>query len=103
MSFNATEDSLADHFSKYGEVTNVKVPKRPNGQSKGIAFIEFSSHKEAKKALENENGSDFDGRPLKLNFSGEAPAPRDGPSGGAGGSGASSTIFVGNLSFKTTD
>jgi len=74
LSFNATEDTLGEHFSKYGEVVNVKVPKRPNGQSKGIAFIEFSTHKEAKAALDKENGKDFDGRALKINFSGEPPA-----------------------------
>jgi nucleolin len=79
------------------------VPKRPNGQSKGIAFVEFATHKDAKKALDKENGKDFDGRALKINFSGEAPAPREGGFNNNAGGGASSTIFVGNLGFKTTE
>jgi RNA recognition motif-containing protein len=78
LSFNATEDTLTKHFSKYGTVVNAKVPKRPNGQSKGIAFIEFESHKEAQNALNKENGKEFDGRALKINFSGEPPAEREG-------------------------
>ena len=71
---------------------------RPDGTSKGIAFVEFSSHAEAKKAMLAENGKALEGRNLKVNFSGDPPAefkPRD-------GGGESSTIFVGNLSFNTT-
>jgi len=73
-----------------------------DGRPSGIAFIEFSKPSEAKKAMEAENGNDLDGRSLKVNFSGDKPTGRDfGGAGGAGG-GESTTIFVGNLGFRTT-
>lgn len=75
---------------------------RPDGTSKGIGFVEFATPKEAKKAMDAENGNNFEGRNLKVNFSGDKPANDFGgkPNGGSGGD--SSTIFVGNLGFNTT-
>jgi len=108
ISFNTTEDSIRKAFSKFGKVTNLKLPYNPQGQPKGFAFVEFSSHNEAQKALDGQNGKDLDGRALRINFSGGAPggngfgdAPRRGGFGGGEG-GESTTIFVGNLGFKTT-
>lgn len=72
LSFQIDEDTLASHFEKYGEITNIKIPQK-DGRSKGIAFIEFATSKIAKKALDGENGKQLDGRALKLNFSGEKP------------------------------
>jgi len=51
LSFKFDEDALYEHFGKYGEVTNVKLPRKPDGLSKGIAFIEFGSSKFAAKAI----------------------------------------------------
>jgi len=44
LAFSVSEDTCYDLFAKYGEVVNVKLPTRPDGTSKGIAFIEFSTH-----------------------------------------------------------
>ncbi len=39
---NATSDSLKEHFSQYGEVTDVYTPAdKSTGKPKGIAFITF--------------------------------------------------------------
>lgn len=47
----------------------------PDGRPKGNAFVEFSSNKEAQKAIDTFNGVDFEGRNLRVNFSnGGAPA-----------------------------
>ena len=73
------------------------------GRPSGIAFIEFSKPSEAKKAMEAENGADLDGRALKVNYSGDKPTGRDfGGRPGSEGGGESTTIFVGNLGFRTT-
>jgi nucleolin len=80
------------------------MPQR-DGRPTGIAFIEFATPAEAKKAIDNENGAEFDGRNLKVNFSGDKPAPREYGSQGAnsGAAGEATTLFVGNLGFRTTE
>lgn len=46
---------------------------RPDGKPKGIAFVKFSSSRDAKKALA-ENGKVMDGRDLRVAFSGGKPS-----------------------------
>ena len=92
------------------------MPTDPMGRPKGFAFVQFGSHKDAKKACDSLNGQDLDGRGLRINFSGGAPAggapqrdfgnrggdaPRGGPSSGVAGE--ADTVFVGNLGFKTQE
>uniref|UniRef100_A0A0E0KQD7 RRM domain-containing protein n=1 Tax=Oryza punctata TaxID=4537 RepID=A0A0E0KQD7_ORYPU len=53
----ATEDSLAEAFSQYGQVLEAtivtdKMTKRP----KGFGFVKFASEEEANKAKEEMNG-----------------------------------------------
>ncbi len=63
---------MEELFSNYGEVIQVKL-----FEGKGFAFVEMSDSKEAEKAKEALNGSDFEGRNLKVD---EARPPR--PKGG---------------------
>lgn len=119
LTFNIDEDAIHAHFEKYGEITNIKLLKRPDGKSKGMGFVEFAEAKDAKKAKDTEHGKLLDGRDLNIEFSEGKPAgdsyggnQRGGFGGGnrggyggnsSGGSGGSSTLFVGNLGFRTTD
>ncbi|MDD3777366.1 MAG: RNA-binding protein [Actinomycetota bacterium] len=58
----STEDSqLEKLFSKYGEIKNVTII----GQ-KGFGFVEMSNTSEAKEAKEALDGSDFEGRTLRV-------------------------------------
>ena len=58
-SVNSTE--LKELFVKYGEVKEVKII-----EGKGFAFIEMANQIDAEKAKKELNGSDFKGRPLKV-------------------------------------
>ena len=111
LSFQTSEDALRKRFLKHGTIVNFKRPQR-DGRPQGIAFIEYAKAADAKKAIDAENGVEFDGRTLKVNYSGDKPAPRDfggAPRGGAdagssrgGETSDSTTLFVGNLGFRTT-
>ncbi|GEQ69013.1 hypothetical protein JCM33374_g2683 [Metschnikowia sp. JCM 33374] len=46
-----TEDRLKDHFSKEGNVTDVKLMKKRNGESRQFAFIGYKSGADAEKAV----------------------------------------------------
>jgi nucleolin len=106
LSFKTDESAIRRQFSSYGTITNIKVLTDQQGRSKGSAFVAFSKASEAKAALDAENGNTCDGRELRVNFSsgggnkgGDAPQRSFG--GNTGGDGESTTIFVGNLGFKT--
>jgi len=43
VNWNATEEELSEVFSKHGHVEKVRIPKKVDGKSKGVAFIVFSN------------------------------------------------------------
>ncbi|XP_014005332.1 nucleolin [Salmo salar] len=97
LSYSATEDSLQSAFE--GAVS-IRVPQN-NGRPKGFAFVEFESAEAAKEALENLNGTEIEGRQIRLEYS-QNSGGRD--AGGRGGSGGpTKTLFVRGLSGDTTD
>jgi RNA recognition motif-containing protein len=84
LPYSATEQSLRDAFAASGTVDSVSViTDRDTGQSKGFAFVEMASDREAQAATEALNGTTMDGRQIKVN---EAK-PREKTGGGGGGRG----------------
>lgn len=68
ITFSVSEQQLTDLFAQYGELVEVKmIFDRATGRPKGIAFVEFASEEDAKKAIEATNGMDFEGRSLMVN------------------------------------
>ncbi|XP_062306063.1 nucleolin isoform X2 [Osmerus eperlanus] len=96
LSYNATEDSLQSLFEK---AVAVRVPQN-NGRPKGFAFVEFESAEEAKEAMDSLNGSEIEGRAIRLEYSQNSGGKQD---GGRGSSGPTKTLFVRGLSEDTTD
>jgi nucleolin len=107
LSWKTDENSLAEFFGTYGTVTKTKLLYTPDGKSKGIAFVEFSSNSEAKAALDDGANLNCDGRDLTVNYSGQKPTgdrpERPAYGGGQGGQGDKHTAFVGNLPFKADE
>jgi len=65
---SATEQDLADKFAACGTVESVKlITDRATGRSRGFGFIEMASEAEAHAAIDSLNGSDYEGRPMKVN------------------------------------
>jgi cold-inducible RNA-binding protein len=92
LSFQTTEDELNGLFSQFGPVESVTIINdRDTGRSKGFGFIVMESA-EADKAIEQLNGSEFNGRNLTVNEA-RPMAKRDfndrsrGGGGGGGGGG----------------
>lgn len=82
LPFSATEDAVRTLFSQHGTVDSVAmIMDRDTGRPRGFAFVEMP-RADASRAIQNLNGQDMDGRPLKVN---EA---QDKPRGGSGGGGA---------------
>lgn len=69
LSWNINQDILKEIFSKFGNVTDAYVSiDRDTGRSKGFGFITFSEMSEAEKAREALNGSELEGRHIKIDF-----------------------------------
>ena len=82
LPYSATEQSLREAFAPSGTVDSVSlITDRDTGQSKGFAFVEMASDREAQAATEAMNGKMLDGRQIKVN---EAK-PRENRGGGGGG------------------
>ncbi len=65
---SATEQDLADKFAAYGTVKSVKlITDRDTDRSRGFGFIEMMSEAEAYAAIDSLNGSDYEGRSMKVN------------------------------------
>ncbi len=65
---SATEQDLSDKFAAYGTVKSVElITDRVTGRTKGFGFIEMASEAAAYAAIDSLNGTDYDGRPMKVN------------------------------------
>jgi len=67
LSWGVNDDQLADFFAAAGTVTSAKVIiDRDSGRSKGFGFVEMSSDEEARKAVDELNGKELDGRAINV-------------------------------------
>ncbi len=77
LPFSTTSDELRDIFAKVGQVTEANVVMdKMTGRSRGFGFVEMASDEDAKKAIDQLNGTEVGGRKI---FVSEArpQAPRD--------------------------
>ncbi|TLY60088.1 MAG: RNA-binding protein [Gammaproteobacteria bacterium] len=67
LPFTATEDSVRTLFAAHGVVEKVTlITDRDTGRPRGFGFVEMSNA-DAARAMQALNGTDFGGRPLKVN------------------------------------
>jgi len=70
LPYAAGDSDLKSLFEKHGAVASARVVMdRFSGQSKGFGFVEMPNQEEAINAIKALNGSDFMGRPLRVNES----------------------------------
>ncbi len=73
LSFETTEAGLSAAFEQEGrKVSTVTVVlDRDTGRSRGFAFVEMASDADAEKAIKSLDGTQFEGRALKVNVAEE--------------------------------
>ena len=68
LSWNTTESDLSGLFAQYGEVISSRIiTDRDTDRSKGFGFIEMADDKAGEAAISALNGSDLDGRNIRVN------------------------------------
>ncbi|HMU97221.1 MAG TPA: RNA-binding protein [Chitinophagales bacterium] len=86
INFRTSTEALQQLFENYGEVTSAKIiTDRETGRSRGFGFVEMSNDEEAQKAIDELNGSEFDGKALSVNVA----KPKENNSRGSYGGGNS--------------
>ncbi len=84
LSWQVSSDDLFEYFGQAGTVESANiVMDRETGRSRGFGFVEMGSSDAAAAAIEQFNGTDYQGRNLVVN---EA-RPREENGGGGGGRG----------------
>ena len=70
ISFQMTQADLQALFAPFGRVQDTYLPvERDSGRPRGFGFVTFSSSNEAQAAIQALDGTDHDGRQLRVNVS----------------------------------
>lgn len=85
LNFNTTREEVEAVFGRVGRPRDVFMPSdRETGRPRGFAFVEYETDEEAQQAIQQFNGYELGGRPLRVNAAEDRPrGPR--PSFGGGG------------------
>jgi RNA recognition motif-containing protein len=72
VNFQTTEDGVRELFAGYGEVASVRmITDRDTGRFRGFLFVEMATEDQAQAAIDALDGTELDGRPLKVNMARE--------------------------------
>jgi cold-inducible RNA-binding protein len=94
LAFQTTSQELQELFATAGTVESASVVEdRETGRSRGFAFVEMSTKEEATSAIDQFNGKEVGGRPLKVN---EAKPRENRSVGGRGFAAGNRSGFGGN-------
>ena len=68
LSWGTDDQSLRNTFESFGEVEEaIVISDRDTGRSRGFGFVTFADGEAADTAISALDGSDLDGRPIKVN------------------------------------
>ena len=88
LSWDTSDEGLHQAFARFGEVTEARViTDRDTGRSRGFGFVTFTDANAANRAIEEMDGTELDGRSIKVNEAQEKSRGGGGGGGGYGGGG----------------
>jgi RNA recognition motif-containing protein len=109
LPWSADEETVKKDFGECGEIVSFSMPMNPEGQPKGIAFVDYTNAEGVKKALEFD-GTDYGGRTIQVKVNDQ---PKRGGKGKGKGKGekrepgekpeGALSIIVKNLTFDCTE
>lgn len=86
ISWNTSDADLSQAFGQYGEVLEATVvTDRETGRSRGFGFVTFAEDADADKAQTAMNGTELDGRTIRVDEANDRRPRRDFGGGGGGG------------------
>ncbi|MCL4145147.1 UNVERIFIED_CONTAM: hypothetical protein GTU68_000175 [Idotea baltica] len=101
LPYTISEGDLEQLFGEYGSVDSVKIiSDKFTGKSKGFGFVEMDDNG-GEEAVENLNGHEISGRPLKVNKA--RPRENNFNNRDRGGRDNRWNIYVGNLPYNLSE
>ena len=86
LSWDTNDEGLNAAFSPFGEISEaIVISDRYTGRSRGFGFVTFNDDEAADKAIEALNGTELDGRTIRVDVA--QAKERSGGGGGGGGGG----------------
>jgi cold-inducible RNA-binding protein len=86
LSWDTNDEGLHAAFSPFGEISEaIVISDRYTGRSRGFGFVTFNDDEAADKAIEALNGTELDGRTIRVDVA--QAKERTGGGGGRGGRG----------------
>lgn len=80
LSWNTDNEGLRQAFEQFGDIQDARViTDRETGRSRGFGFVTFGNEDAAQEAIARMDGTELDGRNIKVNVA------EDKPRGGGGG------------------
>ncbi len=74
LSWGTDDRALASAFEAHGNVTEAKViSDRETGRSRGFGFVTFTDAQDAAAAIKALDGTDLDGRTIRVNVAEDKP------------------------------
>ncbi|MEJ2580311.1 MAG: RNA-binding protein [Acidobacteriota bacterium] len=87
LSWGTNDEALRNAFAAHGEVSEaVVISDRDTGRSRGFGFVTFEDDEAADKAIAALNGTELDGRTIRVDVA-QAKQRNGGGGGGRGGYG----------------
>lgn len=79
LAYKVSDNDLKNAFEEFGGVISAKViTDRDTGRSKGFGFVEMENDNEAQKAIDALDGTEMDGRSIKVNKAKPKPSGNKG-------------------------
>lgn len=86
LSYNVSDEELAQLFAAYGEVVSAKIIRdKFDDSSKGFGFVEMADDNAAQQAMDALDGNETQGRALRVNEAREKSESGGGGNRGGGG------------------
>ena len=88
LSFSTSSERLREAFAAVGGVDSASVvTDRDSGRSRGFGFVEMTTSEEASEAVRRLNGTELDGRQIKVEVAKPSGSGRERRGEGRGGYG----------------
>ena len=88
LSWGTNDDTLYQTFARFGEVEEAKViTDRETGRSRGFGFVTYTNTDDAMAAIDELDGTELEGRNIKVNEAQERRRDNRGGGGSGGGGG----------------
>jgi len=68
LAFEATKKDIKQLFSSFGQIKNIRIPKKYDGTHRGFSFVEFFTKDDAKNAFKSLQSSHLYGRKLVIQW-----------------------------------